>query len=524
MSDGAKHCPYVGLKQNRSIQFSTPTVEHRCYVSGDAMDIPVDQASYCLSQFHTQCPLYMGSSASPKKPVPTSPKSRNQANESRFVPKRDDSDSVYVRDVDTDDTLAPATAPRKPQRPKPATPPTNYTVLYGALIAVFVLAGAIYWYAGTMLSQKPGEGNAAVATDATATTQVFEQLPTEVATTEPAPATSTALPAPATVAPVAPVVATATAASNGATATPRPTARTVMTYTASPATSAQATAANATASSGGAAATTKPDTQMMPLWLYFGDATGTVYVPVQRSLTIVGKRVAGTAMTALIDGPKAGLQRLLLPDVKIKSLTIQNGTAIVDLDRRPTGVGDVRGFVSLVLTLTQFSSVKDVKFQINGADMPAENGIPSTRPAINVLNPDNLGSDALAVTVYFVANDGVHDVPVTRLVANTNNVIGAAAQAWLAGPGQYGNALRRTAPAATQLRGINIQNGLVTVDLTQPFADVTDRPGAIRTLVETLTEVSGVKSVQVLIEGKSIGELWGNDYNRAFEARVINPE
>jgi spore germination protein GerM len=487
------------------------------------MDIPVDQASYCLSQFHTQCPLYMGSSASPKKTVPTSPKSRNQANESRFVPKRDDSDSVYVRDVDTDDRLAPATAPRMPQRPKPATPPTNYTVLYGALIAVFALAGAIYWYAGTMLTQKPGEGNAAVVTDVTATTQVFEQLPTEVATTEPAPATDTALPAPATAVPVAPAVATATVVT-GATATPRPTARTVMTYTASPATSAQATAANATASSGDAAATTKPDTQTMPLWLYFGDATGTVYVPVQRSLTIVGKRVAGTAMTALIEGPKGGLQRLLVPDVTIKSLTIKNGTAIVDLDRRPTGAGDVRGFVSMVLTLTQFSSVKDVKFQINGTDIPAENGISSTRPAINVLNPDNLGSDALAVTVYFVANDGVHDVPVTRLVAKTNNVIGAAAQAWLAGPGQYGNALRRTAPAATQLRGINIQNGLVTVDLTQPFADVTDRPGAIRTLVETLTEVPGVKSVQVLIEGKPIGELWGNDYNRAFEQRVINPE
>lgn len=527
MSDGAKHCPYVGLKQNRSIQFSTPTAEHRCYVSGDAMDIPVDQASYCLSQFHTQCPLYMGSSASPKKPVPTTPKSRNQANESRFVPKRDDSDSVYVRDVDTEDALAPATAPRMPMRPKPVSPPTNYTVLYGALIAVFVLAGAIYWYAGTMLTTKPDGNNPAVASDATATTQVFEQLPTAEATAAPAlvqatAVPATAVPAPATAAP-APAVATATVAT-GATATPRPTARTVMTFTASPASGAQATVANSGASGGNAVATAKPDAQTMPLWLYFGDATGTVYVPVQRSLTIVGKRVAGTAMTALIEGPKGGLQRLILPDVAIKSLTIKNGTAIVDLDRRPTGVGDVRGFVSIVLTLTQFNTIHDVKFQINGVDLPAENGIPSARPAINLLNPDNLGSDALAVTVYFVANDGLHDVPVTRLVAKTNNVIGAAAQAWLAGPGQYGNALRRTAPAATQLRGINIQNGLVTVDLTQPFADVADRPGAIRTLVETLTDVPGVKSVQVLIEGKSIGELWGNDYNRAFEHRVINPE
>lgn len=63
MSEVATHCPYIGLKQNRAIRFSTPTAEHRCYISGDAMDIPVDQASYCLTQFHTQCPLYMGSLA-----------------------------------------------------------------------------------------------------------------------------------------------------------------------------------------------------------------------------------------------------------------------------------------------------------------------------------------------------------------------------------------------------------------------------------------------------------------------------
>jgi len=524
MSDGAKHCPYVGLKQNRSIQFSTPTAEHRCYVSGDALEIPVDQASYCLSQFHTQCPLYMGSSASPKKAVSAPPKPRNQANESRFVPKRDDSDSVYVRALDNEPELAPATASRMPKRPKPSTPPpTNYTVLYGALIAVFVLAGVIYWYAGSMLNQKPKDSNPTMVTEATATTQVFEQLPPVATTVVPAPAAATAIPAPATAVPVAPPVATATGAT-GATATPRPTARTVITYTPSPAVATVANNSNGGTSGGNPGATAKPDTQTMPLWLYFGDTTGSLFVPVQRSLTIVGKRVAGTAMTALIEGPKGGLQRLILPDVQIKSLTIKNGTAIVDFDRRPTGNGDVRGFVSVVLTLTQFSSVKDVKFQINGVDMPSENGIPTTRPAINLLNPDNLGNDALAVTVYFVANDGLHDVPVTRLVAKTNNVIGAAAQAWLAGPGQYGNALRRTAPAATQLRGINIQNGLVTVDLTQPFADVSDRPGAIRTLVETLTDVPGVKSVQVLIEGKSIGELWGNDYNRAFEKRLINPE
>lgn len=513
MSDGAKHCPYVGLKQNRSIQFSTPTAEHRCYVSGDAMDIPVDQASYCLSQFHTQCPLYMGSNTVPKKNVPPAPKSRNPANESTFVPKRDDSDSVYFRETGADKEYAPATAPRMPMRAKSAIPPTNYGVLYGALIAVFVLAGAIYWFAGTILKTKSDDISSAVGTEITATTQIFELLPTAVPTVTLAlvPMTVTVVPPQAT---ALPVIA-------GASATARPTARTVITNTASAEVATQVTNAPG---GGNIVPTATADAQTMPLLLYYGDATGSVFVPVQRSLKIVGKRVAGTAIGALIEGPKGSLQRLILPGVIVKSLTIKDGTAIVDFDRRPTGAGDVRGFVSLVMTLTQFTTIQNVKFQINGSDIPPENGIPSGRKMINVLNPDNLGSDALTVTLYFVANDGLHDVPVTRFVAQTSNVIGAAAQAWLAGPGQYGNALRRTAPAATQLRGINIQNGIVTVDLTQPFADVTDRPGAIRTLVETLTEISGVKSVQVLIEGKSIGEFWGNEYNRAFEARVINPE
>src|ERR1044071_3654610 len=60
MVEPTGHCPYLGLKQNRAIRFASPTPEHRCYVSGEPLDIPVDQASYCLSQGHVHCPLYMG--------------------------------------------------------------------------------------------------------------------------------------------------------------------------------------------------------------------------------------------------------------------------------------------------------------------------------------------------------------------------------------------------------------------------------------------------------------------------------
>src|SRR5215210_1579167 len=60
MVEPTGHCPYLGLKQNRAIRFASPTPEHRCFVSGEPLEIPVDQASYCLAQGHVHCPLYMG--------------------------------------------------------------------------------------------------------------------------------------------------------------------------------------------------------------------------------------------------------------------------------------------------------------------------------------------------------------------------------------------------------------------------------------------------------------------------------
>src|SRR5512142_1289768 len=60
MVEPTGHCPYLGLKQNRAILFASPTPEHRCYVSGEPLEIPVDQNTYCLSQGHVHCPLYMG--------------------------------------------------------------------------------------------------------------------------------------------------------------------------------------------------------------------------------------------------------------------------------------------------------------------------------------------------------------------------------------------------------------------------------------------------------------------------------
>lgn len=483
MPERKPHCPYVGLRQNRAVRFSTPSAEHRCHVSGDAMQIPVDQASYCLSQFHTQCPLYMGSVNAPKDDddratvIPTSASAR-RSKEMRQNPR-------------DDQRLTPS------RRRKTSAQPRIPAAVYGLFLGILLVAVVVYVYAGNQLSGAADDPAMQMPTIA----PTFEPLPSTAPTDVPAivVATATVEPTAESVPPTATVeivVATATPASIAATATPE-----------------------------AAASTVTPDSKEMPLILYFADSTGRLLVPVQRNVTVVSKRVAGASVNALIEGPRNGLTRVLVQDLKVNSLVIQDGIARVDLDRRPTAVGDVRGFNAIALTLTQFDSIKGVKFLINGGEIPAEPGLPNERPLINVWNPDNLTiADSTVLTLYFVSTNGRHDIPLSKIIPKTNDIATAHIQGLIDGPGPYADALKRSIPEGTQLRSIKLDGDLAVIDLSVAFADAPDRAGALRTIVESITSIPSIKRVQVVVEGESLAAKWGNEFAGPFSRRVINAE
>ncbi|MFN9112141.1 MAG: GerMN domain-containing protein, partial [Bacteroidota bacterium] len=155
----------------------------------------------------------------------------------------------------------------------------------------------VYVYAGNQLSGAADDPALQMPTIA----PTFEPLPSTAPTDVPAIVVATATVEP-TAEPVPPtatveiVVATATPASIAATATPE-----------------------------AAASTVTPDSKEMPLILYFADSTGRLLVPVQRNVTVVSKRVAGASVNALIEGPRNGLTRVLVQDLKVNSLVIQDG-------------------------------------------------------------------------------------------------------------------------------------------------------------------------------------------------------
>jgi spore germination protein GerM len=532
MTEPNGHCPYLGLKQNRAIRFASPTPEHRCFVSGEPLEIPVDQSSYCLAQGHVHCPLYMGLS------VPT-----------------------------TSDTLTPIggivgagalVGATSGMRGWLGTLSPRDRAIYAIMISMLAIIVAIYLFVGLQTLFQPNgsiigaqptsasSSNTAQASQPTAGPPTISTNPTNAvgvgqsATSEPSTPTDlpTNVPSPSpTIQPTrAPVILPPTSQATQpptaipataiviATAVP-PTASiaaTAVPPTAKPATSVpKPTVAPNPPTAIPAPPTAIPappaNTSVKPVTLYFADATGSLLVPVRRNTSVEDNRIAEAAIRELIAGPRNGLQRLVSADAGLLGVRVDNGLATVNFDRDPSN-GDDRALDSIVLTLTDLATVTRVQIQLNGANMGGARG----RPVVNPANPLNLAVDYSAtefLPLYFPSVDGVHDVRIIRMVPKTKQVGEATVRALLDGPpAEYASAVWRVIPADTELRGIKINNGVLLVDFTQPFANAPDINGAMRTVIESLTSIKTVRGVQFLVEGQAFAD------GKVFGKPAINQE
>lgn len=536
MPTGPGYCPYLGLKQNRAIRFSSPTPEHRCYVGGEPVEIPVDQSAFCLSRNHVQCPLYMGLT------LPSIPASGALSNAATAA-------SGGLRGWLH--TLSPRDR-------------AIYALMLGMLAIIILVYAIAGWQAltgGTPTTVAPAPTTVAVLETATSTLSP-EPLPSATAT--PLPPTPTPLPTstpspqptpsptsePVILVPTAiptqpaDVATVASAPTVGLTVFPSPTDQPILpsptvAVTAPPLPTAQpvqpsptptATAAPTTPPTAPLrppAPTAAPAVQQQRLWLYFGDATGALFVPVQRLVPVEDRKVAAAAINALIEGPRNGLERLIDPQARLLSIAIHNGLATVNFDRPPHLNGDPRGLQSIVLALTHFETINRVQFQVNGQNIGIDGSGPIGRPVVNPLNPDNLPVD-YAITeflpTYYLANDGYHTIRIIRMTPKTRQVAEGTVRALIEGPGVYEYAVQRTIPSGTELRSISINQGVVRVDFSAQFAEATDRNAAVRTLVESLTTLPRVTGVQIFIEGRSLAEWWGEPYGKVYPKPLINPE
>jgi len=258
--------------------------------------------------------------------------------------------------------------------------------------------------------------------------------------------------------------------------------------------------------------------------VYLADANGYV-VPV--SLTL--PKVEGPAKQVLSymvkGGPvesmlNSGFSAILPEGTQVKGLLIKDGVATVDFSKefKTYEEKDEKRILNAVTrALTEFANVKTVQIWINGTplkEMPAAS-TPITQLdrqfGVNLeLAEGAVPGNTSSVTVYFqgqLDDARTYFVPVTRLIPSTQNVAKATVEELIKGPkqdSQLFSSLLRT----TKVLDVKQEKDLVTVNLSGDILKYDDgkdaSPDALESLVLSLTESTGAKQVQLLVEGKPL--------------------
>ncbi len=525
MEGRSRHCPHLGLKHTRSIRFSSPTPEHRCYIFGDPMDINVDQRIFCLSERHVECPRFAGQEAPPVAVVAPTAKPNRRASPRTPSATRARNESFFQR------------IPRRER--------ILYFSLGGLLLFILAIYGIVI---GVIIpAQKgraPTQGPVALVTQPptgapttaqgavptsgeakTTQTAPVVVVPTRVATFTPLPTQPGSATARPTIGPVSPTQGQATAAPTDA---PRPTVTPVVVPTARP-TVPPTTAAPAP--------TNPPAPEYTWSKLYFLGPNKAYYVPVWRRgpYTLA---VARRVMDDLVSGPEGGsnLLRTLPQGMGVLGLDLQGGTLSVNLDHnfQDLGAGRVEA-MGVVLALTEFSTVQQVQFLVNGAPvgLPGDGGTgPVSRPTYaNYEDPYGIGGGSgVNLTLYFATSDGQHLFPIVRRIAYTEGVAKAAIEEMIKGPSSnFRNTSISLLPADTAIKSITRDGNTIVVDFNSAFLNAPNHYLAVQALVQAVTDLTadnnlGVDSIRITVEGADLGSYWGSGFSGNVYPDWLNGE
>jgi len=125
-------------------------------------------------------------------------------------------------------------------------------------------------------------------------------------------------------------------------------------------------------------------------------------------------------------------------------------------------------------------------------------------PAVTPVSPS---ADARSIALYFADSTGKYLVKEQRLLPKTVSVARETVNQWLKGPAIAGTNLQALVPTTTMLLDIAIKESLVIVDLSKEFLQPSSKVSpevALYGLVNTLTQFSTIKQVQIRIEGKPL--------------------
>jgi len=263
--------------------------------------------------------------------------------------------------------------------------------------------------------------------------------------------------------------------------------------------------------------TTKAGGETQSVVVYYQDGDGYL-VPVTRQVEKTDGIAKATLSLMVASSPndlaaaRLGL-KTTVPEGTQMELDIAEGKARVDLSKEAlsclSAEQEILMVQSVAQTLCEFDSVEEVSFLFDGQKRSKltygtdVSGI-FTGANLNLESVETMaGAGASTVQLYFPSASGRMLVPITRTVFSTADVTTAILE--LAKGPKADSGLEAPLPKNCGLLGVNMKNGVVTINFTKEFMEAVEGENGIqslRAILFTAAQFPGVKEVKIAVEGK----------------------
>ena len=266
--------------------------------------------------------------------------------------------------------------------------------------------------------------------------------------------------------------------------------------------------------------------------IYFANASGTDLAAVELD---VSKKTAAElpryVMEKLLAGPTdAGMSRAINTGTALLSITTDKTLVTIDLSKEfyhDEGIHDILAIASIVKSLCSINSIDQVQITVERQPFVTAGGeeLGILKEGDIVFDADALAQDESNITLYFSDLNAeflvseIRRVKVRRGEALEKLVV----EELIAGPKSNQNG--RTVPQETKIRSIEIKDNVCFVNLSTEFVTKnvvgsTAERLTIFSIVNSLTELSGIDKVQFLIEGKKKDVYQHMLFNEPFSRDV----
>jgi len=266
-----------------------------------------------------------------------------------------------------------------------------------------------------------------------------------------------------------------------------------------------------------------PEKPTIQVNLYYQDADGYI-VPVTRKID-KQEGIARAAINSLIDSSinreeieYFGLYPVLPKGTGIRGLTIRDGTAVIDFTDELLNYDSERAEInivsSVVYTLTEFSTVQNVKILVNGMQkekLKYDTDISKELNRQNVLiNTDRVnlkqGMRKFDIYLYKVANERFsYILPVSEETSSTGDDVILSEIIARLGEDPEREVFFTELPKGTKLIGSSIKDDTVTLNISRELTNYggnAREDGILKQVLFSMGQIEGISKVKILVDGE----------------------